>query len=445
MRRRERNGGWRRSIGAAIAVALASAAVACTTTASGGVTVPADGAGRAVSAPPAVSAPTPPPTPPGPSDTPAAPRLLIGAHYYVWFPQNLGGGVLGDRLLPRRGPDQSYRSDDPARAERAIDAAHAAGVDFFTLDYWPNRPDQNRNIDTGFLPARNLGAMRFAMFYETQDLGFDKYHEATPMNATSRARLVADMTAIADRYFANPSYLRLDGRPVVFLYLTRSLTGDVARAVADVRAALRARGHDVFLVGDEIFWRVTTTSGGRSARPQVDRARLFDAVTAYNLYDGDNRAYAGYPSTTRFFPDAAALYARYRAALGPSVPVIPSVIPGYNDRGTRPAEGHYAIPRQYRPGDDNGSTLVHMLESVAAPLLDQALPMALVTSWNEWNEDTAIEPMPTAAPTSRDTSSTGTFFTQGYAYGGPGTPELDALRDFLQEQRGVPAAVRGHR
>jgi hypothetical protein len=55
--------------------------------------------------------------------------------------------------------------------------------------------------------------------------------------------------------------------------------------------------------------------------------------------------------------------------------------------------------------------------------------MVLVTSWNEWHEDTQIEPIKEAPPTSVDESPTSTYYTGGLSYEGYGTRYLDILRE----------------
>ena len=63
-------------------------------------------------------------------------------------------------------------------------------------------------------------------------------------------------------------------------------------------------------------------------------------------------------------------------------------------------------------------------------MIEPTLPMVFVTSWNEWNEDTAVQPVG-GTPTSRDNSLTGTEYTQGYTYGGEGDSALAAIRNFV--------------
>jgi glycoprotein endo-alpha-1,2-mannosidase len=87
------------------------------------------------------------------------------------------------------------------------------------------------------------------------------------------------------------------------------------------------------------------------------------------------------------------------------------------------------IPRQWEPGAAEGSFFAESLERIAKPLVDPDLQMVLITSWNEWNEDTAIEPAAPAPATTRDRD--GEVFTQGYAYEGFGKTYLEILRSRL--------------
>ncbi|MBI2963579.1 MAG: glycoside hydrolase family 99-like domain-containing protein [Deltaproteobacteria bacterium] len=359
---------------------------------------------------------------------------LVGAHYYVWYPSNFSQGYLRAALRPAEAPALGeYDSRDPAVAGEHIALASSHGIDFFALDWWPNRPSQNDAIDAGFLRASNLGQIRFCIFYNSFGLG-DRPSEGILFDAATRSRFVSDLVGIARRYFDHPSYLRVDGRPVIELYITREMRGLFPQAMQEMRQALSAEGYDPFVIGDEIFWGVIEANDdpGAAARvtgePQLSRIRLFDAITAYNLYEGARQQDRGFGSASAFVGDSAALYRRYRDAGG--VPIVPVVIPGFNDRGTRLAADHFVIPRRWAADAAEGSFFSESIERIARPLVDAHLRMVLITSWNEWNEDTAIEPVAPAPPTSEDRSGQ-QLFTQGYTYEGFGTTYLDTVSERL--------------
>lgn len=376
------------------------------------------------------------PVSPIPAADPAslAPRPLVGAHYYHWYPGNWSVGTLRGQLTPPQEPVLGqYSSTDTAVAEQHIRWASEHGIDFFTLDWWPVHHQENLDAIPRFIEAENIRDISFTIFYETWDLAFDPARGYTDLDLPGvRQAFLEDMAQVAD-HFDHPSYLRIDGRPVVILYLTRVLVGDVAGAIADVRALWRARGHDPLLIADEIFWNVTVDSGppAFTSQPQASRVRLFDAVTAYNLYESSEGSHAGYGAESQFVADVNALYQRYVDATGGAVPVVPGVLPGYNDRGVRPTLDHYVIPRAWSPGAGEGTFLAEMLRQVADRWVDPRVPMVMVTSWNEWNEDTGIEPLRAAPPTAADTAGDSFIQTNGYVYEGFGTRYLEVLRDHF--------------
>lgn len=357
--------------------------------------------------------------------------LLVGAHYYFWFPENFGLGYLRQKLVPQQGPIfGEYSSSETAVAEAQIGYAADAGIDFLTLDYWPALPQQNSRIDSSFLRASNLSRIRFAVFYETWNLNFSANYGATDFDDETTDRFVADIKNIAVKYFYHPQYLRVNGRPVLFLYLTRTAVGGFDAAMARLRSELSDL--NPLIIGDEIFWKVTVDSAEAghpilTTAPQPKRISLFDAVFSYNLYESEKPEHSGYGANSSFVADSNALYEQYRQAVNGAVPVIPTVIPGYNDRGVRPSLNHYAIPRQWSEGAAEGSLFAELFDRLAVPNIDSRLPMVLITSWNEWNEDTAIEPAAPAPPTAVDNSSSKTRFTQGYEYSGFDTTYLDII------------------
>jgi hypothetical protein len=195
-------------------------------------------------------------------------------------------------------------------------------------------PKQNQRIEQAVLSARNVSYIRFCIFYE---LGRSATTPLGPHRLRRRHRgaLPVRHGEIASRYFAHPRYQRIEGRPVIVLYVTRTATGRFEEAMVRYRARMAQLGTDPFVIGDEIFWEVAREDGaGYTNEPQRGRISLFDAITAYNLYDASKPRHMGYGAASSLIADAQVLFERYRRA-DADTPLVPLAMPGYNDRGLR--------------------------------------------------------------------------------------------------------------
>ena len=370
--------------------------------------------------------------------------ILSGPTTTSGFPTT-SPGAISAKSWSRPQPPQlgRYSSRDPRVAEQHIAWASRHGIDFLALDWWPGVDKVNSVISESFLKARNIGDIKFCLFYESYGAGFRAEYGSTIFSDEMTENFAADVLKMADLFFDHPSYLHVNGRPVVFFYVTRTFYGKYAQALERIRAELGKKGIDPYLIGDEIFWKVTATTPNRagekgvevkevpafSQHPQKERIRLFDAITSYNMYESEYPAHGGYGAESRHIPDVIAKFREYREACGGKVALVPNVMPGYNDRGDRPNDKHYAIPRQWAEGGAEGSFLARSFDLLGFPFADPGLNMIMITSFNEWNEDTAIEPTQTTAPTAADSSESGDFFTQGFTYQGFGTTYLETVRD----------------
>jgi hypothetical protein len=154
--------------------------------------------------------------------------------------------------------------------------------------------------------------------------------------------------------------------------------------------------------------------------------RVFDAITSYNMYEGGKGYHAGYAGQKIHLNEVSDLYRRYSEAAG-GARMVPQVIPGYNDRGVRLGVDHYVIPRQSESGE-RGYFFRLSLEELAFKFMDPELNMFIITSWNEWNEDTAIEPLEPTPLSDLDQSPSGHAYTQGFPYQGFSKRYLEILQ-----------------
>jgi hypothetical protein len=104
---------------------------------------------------------------------------------------------------------------------------------------------------------------------------------------------------------------------------------------------------------------------------------------------------------------------------------IPAVTPGFNDKGVR--DGHAAVSRKLTREGEFGSLFRAMLQQAVGYVEPATGNMLLVTSWNEWHEDTQIEPVVEAPPT--DVDDGGGAYSEGLYYEGYGERYLQILQE----------------
>jgi glycoprotein endo-alpha-1,2-mannosidase len=356
-------------------------------------------------------------------------RYLIGTYYYLWYPGNWREGYINGRLLPRQLPALGeYDSSDLKTIEQHIAWSSQYGIGFWAISWWPDHPELDRIIRDKIIKAKNISDIKFCIFYETSGLGLvDEKIDFTPEKTK---RLISDVKDLAKNYFPHPSYLKIKGRPVIILYLSRTFAGDYPGALNGLRTALKKMGYDPFVIGDEIFWYVMRSNPHPpSTHPELSRIKFLDGITAYNMYNWAKPGHMGYGSTSSFLSDIHKLYQEYHSAIGKKVTFVPSIIPGYNDRGVRLSENHPVMPRQLQPNGEEGSFFNQALKQTVLPFVNPDIPVALITSFNEWNEGTQIEPAQEKEKTNQDFSPTKNMYTQGYTYQGYGKKYLAILQN----------------
>jgi glycoprotein endo-alpha-1,2-mannosidase len=72
---------------------------------------------------------------------------------------------------------------------------------------------------------------------------------------------------------------------------------------------------------------------------------------------------------------------------------VPPVTPGFNDRAIRLALNRSALSRQLSPGDSQGSFFRASLKRARSLIDKGANNLMMINSFNEWHEDTQIEPV----------------------------------------------------
>jgi Glycosyl hydrolase family 99 len=128
---------------------------------------------------------------------------IRAAFYYPWFPEawKQEGFNPFTKYHPALG---FYDSSSSAVIQSHVASMQAAGLTAGISSWW----GQNTPTDTRISALlANAGSFRWALYYEQEGT-------ADP----SVAQIHADLAYIARNYAAQPAFLRVDGRPVVFVY-----------------------------------------------------------------------------------------------------------------------------------------------------------------------------------------------------------------------------------
>lgn len=312
-----------------------------------------------------------------PPPRPVATDMLVGAiHCPLWESSriDLWRGVLRHpERLPALG---LYAQEIPEVADWETKWAVEHGISFFVYCWYRNgqggpvKTRFGRGIHEGLFKSRFVDAMKFAILWENQDRGRGGV-------ADERDLLDNLVPYWIENYFKHPSYLRVDGKPIVFIYdidgFIKDLGGitEARRGVEAMRAACRDAG-----------------CGGLSL---LGEYRGFDPTVLSRMRDiGIEASFAycwhvpGSPSA-----DVAATRqlelireTRDRAVL-PQVITVSQGWSGWHDEGTV-----WSIP------PERFERLLRDAKEMAAALPRDQLGsrMLLLDNWNEWSEGHFIAP-----------------------------------------------------
>ena len=149
---------------------------------------------------------------------PDVPRKVL-AFYYPWYgnPESPGGSgrwyhwekvdqvaksIASSTDYPLLGP---YDSHDPKVIAQHCEWAKRAGVDGFIVSWWGHGGFEDRAMPS-LLQACEKAGLEVTIYYETVP---------APLTAGSAAK---DILPIVKRYGSHPAWLKVAGKPVLFIY-----------------------------------------------------------------------------------------------------------------------------------------------------------------------------------------------------------------------------------
>ena len=297
-------------------------------------------------------------------------EFLFLAFYYPWYVAGARWSQYGQDLHPLLG---QYGSDQISVAERHIEMAVRGGIDCFVVS-WVKRDDMPAlNFLNATLKASNIDKIKFTMLYESIiafPTGIDFANGAMD-------KFVSDMIFFNETYFDHPSYLHINGRPVVYVYLTRSWKNFETKMLQTINDKV---GRNILIIADEPYFD-SNSSPHKSKNGIRNNSPVFEAYSSYNMYQF-TRVKDIERAVDYMFREALPVYQSWSK----DTVYFPHVLPKYHDF----REGHKRLV-----GDTDG--LMQQLQVFAClprPVWykNEFPNLMFVTSFNEWYEGSQIEP-----------------------------------------------------
>lgn len=297
-----------------------------------------------------------------PEGTPRRPLIL--AHYMSWFvakpaspvwgwhwtmggfdPEKVQGGnrAIASHYAPLIGP---YDSGDPAVAEYHFLLMKMAGIDGIIVDWYGlshlfDYPVIHRNTAALFPAAARLG-LKIGICYE--DRTIPRLVDAGKLAKRDRVTHArAEIVWLRNNWFVEPSYLRIDGRPVLLSFGSGGLT--------------------------DAEWQEVLSKDADAPTYLSEHRRRPGAAGAFD-WPVPKEGLAGLDR----FADAAKAW-----------PIrMPAAFPRFHDiyAEAKVHESYGAIP------DDRGRTFTTSLRRA----LTGGAPLVQIVTWNDWGEGTIVEP-----------------------------------------------------
>lgn len=275
---------------------------------------------------------------------------LVWAFYYPWYESSSWySPIISDKPLIG-----NYESSDLNTIRKHMRIAKSAGIDGFIVS-WCTDWCPSENLDT-ILEAANAENFKVSIYLESLAA------EGWSGVPRTEASLESMLTYFFQRYGNDGRYYRLDDRPVLFVFAVGSQpVGTWSRIFAN----LNAIGYRGFYIAD--------TS-------DVAYLRLFDGIHLYGPLGAFADLARGYKALSLGVRSSGLLYPQLSA----DKLWAPTIMPGYDETRIPGRPGAY-FPRE--GGEVYQQTFGAAMESNP--------DWIIITSFNEWWENTHVEPSET--------------------------------------------------
>lgn len=260
---------------------------------------------------------------------------------------------IGAAHYPLLGP---YDSSDERVILTHLKWAREVGIDGFIVSWW--------GIDS--FSDKSLRKILDVADKSELNIKITIYYESVGLTKKPIDKVIEDFEYIIKNYGSRPSFLKLEGKPVIFVY---AVSVKEPKFWRDVFSTLRRKGLKCIFIGDTFDENYAVYFEGIHTYNPLGVVRYFESLFRGSSYEDLSSSLA-----KTLYSRAYSIAERYGLLL------FATILPGYDDRTIR-------VPGSYLDRYD-GYTY-NLTWSAALKINPHGI---LICTWNEWHEGTEIEP-----------------------------------------------------
>ena len=298
---------------------------------------------------------------------------------------------------------------DPKVMAQKIKAASDYGIDCFIFDWYmyEDGPFLNRCLDEGFLKAKNVGKIRFALMWANHDwVDIHPYTRGAKQNLlypgkVSAKRFDEICDLLVNQYFTQPNYWKIDGKAYFSVYDIQKFMSGFG-SIEATKAAMNRLNEKAIAAGLKgVHWNLV--AWGRpilpvekvpANYPELIKLLGFDSVTSYVWIH-----HVSLPDRQTDYNKARDQYFTYwnKVKYDFKAPYYPNVSMGWDPSprcDLKSEWGNFGYPFTNTISNNTPENFKTALQMTKDKLLSdpQGSRIININCWNEWTEGSYLEP-----------------------------------------------------
>ncbi|MCP4122342.1 MAG: hypothetical protein GY751_11365 [Bacteroidetes bacterium] len=298
--------------------------------------------------------------------------VTIGAYYYPRF--DSASWTTGSFNVPELG---LYNSEEVSVIEQHAQWSKQAGIDVWLYSWGGTESISDTVLQQIFPQVSSINDIQLAIVFEQ---GAVKEGGGVDLSVEAELQKMIEEFVYLKSTFDQSNYFKVDGKPVVVI---RSGNGywprpdllidsdpDLRPAkIVELRNEVKAQtGYDLYLIGDVVDWIPPDR--------YAEYVSSFDAITPYNMHTNSKQL------NTRFNEAVDLSFEHWNEF---AYTFVPNAIPSYNDT-IQETRSNDVLPRS--------ESFFREQCNISKKYLNPSLNLVFITSFNQWHEDTQVEPSP---------------------------------------------------